>query len=105
MVEQPIFDAFDLTVSATYYDIAIEDTIIERSAQGVIDDCYIDQVPGASTLCGLIRRSAATGFITELDTPFINQDEEVARGIDFGILFEQEFNIGAQRSMSGSILM
>lgn len=96
VVEQPIFDAFDLTVSATYYDIAIEDTIIERSAQGVIDDCYIDQVPGASTLCGLIRRSAATGFITELDTPFINQDEEVARGIDFGILFEQEFNIGAQ---------
>jgi iron complex outermembrane receptor protein len=101
VAEQPFFDGFELTASATYYDIAIEDTIIQQGAQAVVDDCYIFQVPGASALCGLIRRSSATGFITELDTPFINQDEEIARGIDFGILYEQEFNIGAQEVSIG----
>lgn len=96
VAEQPFFDSFELTASATYYDISIEDTIIQQDAQGVIDDCYVDQVPGASALCSLIRRSSATGFITELDTPFINQDEEIARGVDFGILYEQELTIGAR---------
>ncbi|MEO1660912.1 MAG: TonB-dependent receptor [Pseudomonadota bacterium] len=94
--EQPFFDAFDLTASATYYDIEVEDTIVQQGAQAVINDCYVDQPSAQSGLCGLIRRSAATGFITELDTPFINQDAEIARGLDFGVLYEQEMNVGAQ---------
>lgn len=101
VAEQPFFDAFDLTASATYYDIKIEDTIVTQSAQGIVNDCYIVQPNGQSGLCGLIRRSSATGFITELDQPFINQDEEIARGIDFGILYEQETNIGAQELSFG----
>lgn len=101
VVEQPIFDAFDLTMSATYYDIEVEDTIVRQGAQGVIDDCFVNQPSSESALCGLIRRSAATGFITELDTPFINQDAEIARGIDFGLLYEQELNVGAQELSFG----
>ncbi|MCR9196115.1 MAG: TonB-dependent receptor, partial [Hyphomonas sp.] len=101
VVEQPFFDSFDLTLAATYYDVEIEDTIIERGAQGIVDDCFIDQPNQASALCSLIRRSATTGFIDEIDTPFINQDSEIARGIDFGILYEQEFNIGAQELSIG----
>jgi len=94
--EQPFFDAFSLTTSVTYYDIEIEDTIIGQGAQDVINDCFRDDEPlTASALCGLIRRSSATGFIAELDTPFINQDTETARGIDYGILYEQDFAIGA----------
>ena len=93
--EQPFFDNFDLTTSVTYYDIEIEDTIIQQGAQAVINDCFTQPV-GQSALCGLIRRSSTTGFIAELDTPFINQDSEVARGIDIGLLYEQEFTVGAQ---------
>ena len=99
--EQPFTDKFDLTTSVTYYDIQIEDTIISQSPGGVISDCYVDQPSANSALCGLVRRSAATGFITEVDTPFINQDAEIARGIDFGLLYEQEFNIGAQELSIG----
>ncbi|MCR9224161.1 MAG: TonB-dependent receptor [Hyphomonas sp.] len=99
--EQPFFDAFDLTTSVTYYDIEVEDTIIRQGAQAVINDCFVDQPSAQSGLCSLIRRSAATGFITELDTPFINQDAEIARGIDVGLLYEQELNIGAQEFSFG----
>ncbi|MFN3212259.1 MAG: TonB-dependent receptor domain-containing protein [Henriciella sp.] len=94
--EQPFFNAFDLTTSLTYYDIEVEDTIIRQGAQAAINDCYIDQPSAQSALCDLITRSSATGFITELDVPFINQDAEIARGIDFGLLYEQELNIGAR---------
>ncbi|MCR9196088.1 MAG: TonB-dependent receptor [Hyphomonas sp.] len=94
--EQPFFDAFDLTTSVTYYDIEIEDTIIEQGANAVVSDCFVDRPSAQSALCGLIRRNSTTGFIQEVDTPFINQDAEIARGIDFGMLYEQEFNIGAQ---------
>ena len=93
--EQPFTDSFDLTTSVTYYDIEIEDTIIQQGRQNVIDDCYVDRPSSESALCGLVRRSASTGFISEVDTPFINQDAEVARGIDFGVLFEKEFAVGA----------
>ncbi|MGB3626212.1 MAG: TonB-dependent receptor, partial [Henriciella sp.] len=99
--EQPFFDTFDLTTSVTYYDIEIEDTIIQQGAQAVINDCFIDRPSAQSALCGLVRRSQSTGFIQEVDTPFINQDAEVARGIDFGLLLQREFAIGANEMNIG----
>ena len=99
--EQPFFDAFEITTSLTYYDIEIEDTIIEQGASAVVADCFVDRPSEQSALCGLIRRNSSTGFIQEIDTPFINQDAEIARGLDFGLLYEQELNVGTQELSVG----
>ena len=91
VIEQPWFDDFDLNLSVTYYDIEVEDTLVELGAGFVIDQCYNERPDQTSPLCPLITRSAATGLITEVDTPFVNQDRELVRGIDYNIFYEQDF--------------
>ncbi|WP_019960963.1 TonB-dependent receptor domain-containing protein [Woodsholea maritima] len=90
VVEQPWFDAFELSFAATYYDIRVEDTLVETGASQIIDDCYNVQPNLGSAYCGLITRDSR-GLISEIRTPFVNQDEETAKGIDFNILFGSDF--------------
>ena len=90
--EQPWFDQFNLTVGATYYDIEIEDAIIEPSAQFLVNDCYNDE-QFDSTFCNRIVRDS-DGFIDIINAGFINQNQETAQGIDINIDYDQDFTIG-----------
>ncbi|WP_413663781.1 TonB-dependent receptor domain-containing protein [Microbulbifer sp. CNSA002] len=99
--EQPFFDAFGLTIGMTYYDIEIENAIVEPSHQYLVNDCYTSAVQ--SSFCGLIERNDE-GFITSIDAGFINRDIEVSRGIDYNIRYEQPVTIfGAPIELSASI--
>lgn len=99
VVEQPIFDDLDARFSLTYYDITVEDTLVEFGQDFIIDQCYNQEPDLSSPLCGLITRDQL-GFITQVDTPFVNQDEEIARGLDFNFFYEQDFTIPGGRALT-----
>jgi len=91
----PFTNAFNLSISTTYYEIEVTDTIIEPSGQFVINDCY-DSLSGNSVFCSRIDRpQAATGawFINEIDLGFLNRDKETARGVDINVAFDDTFTI------------
>ena len=91
----PFSNAFDLSISTTYYEIEVTDTIIEPSGQFVINDCY-NSLYGNSVFCGRIDRpQAAAGpwLIDQVGLDFLNRDKEQARGVDINIAFDDTFTI------------
>ncbi len=100
---QPFTDAFNLSVSATYYEIEVTNTIIDPGAQFVINDCYFSAT-GSSVFCGRIGRDFSDPTdprIQLIDGAFLNRDLERARGVDVNVafndtwtVFERPFNVG-----------
>lgn len=93
--EQPFTNAFDLTIGASYYQIEIDNTVIEPSAGYIVNHCYYSET-GNSPFCGRITRGQLESdgrgpFIEYLDRGFINRDNETARGVDFNIAFDTTF--------------
>ena len=87
--EQPWTNAFDLSFSATYYEIDVNQTIIEPSAQFIVNDCF-NSLTGDSVFCSRITRDLSdpgNPRITLLDRGFINREAEAARGVDVNVAF------------------
>lgn len=95
--EEPWSEAFDVTVGATYYDIALRDEVIRLHIQTSIDDCYYDE-EGDSTFCGNILRedlgNGALGLIEFGNEVFLNRDGLKARGVDVNVAFDWPTQIG-----------
>lgn len=92
---QPFTTAFDLNVSMTYYDIVIEDTIIEPTSNFIIWDCYRSRT-SSGTFCNRITRDLSDPTdpkMTYIAKGFINRDKETARGVDLNISFNRTFTI------------
>lgn len=96
--EQPFTDAFDLTLSATYYDIEITDSISEPSGQFIVSDCYDNiELPNAtSAFCSRIQLDD-DGLVDFIDGSFINIGRITSVGMDFNALYEQEFEVGDEQ--------
>ncbi|WOI52110.1 TonB-dependent receptor domain-containing protein [Parvularcula sp. LCG005] len=94
--EQPWFDAFDLSLGMTYYDIEITDTIIEPTAGFVVADCFLvdDAATRRSAFCDRITRAdGGSGTIDLINVGFINRDLETAVGIDYNMVFRKELEL------------
>ncbi|RFB04336.1 TonB-dependent receptor domain-containing protein [Parvularcula marina] len=93
--EQPWFESFDLNVGVSYYDIEIEDSIIEPGNQFIVNDCFTRQDGTRSPFCDRITydplSSMQRGLIATLDAGFINQDKETVTGLDYNLRFSKEF--------------
>ncbi|MCH9693509.1 MAG: TonB-dependent receptor [Gammaproteobacteria bacterium] len=89
--EQPFFEAFDLSIGATYYEIEITQEIVQFSFQGAVNDCYFD-AEGDSPFCDAIRREdlggGMFGLIDDVDQNFINRDSLKARGVDLNLALD-----------------
>ncbi|MFV0543727.1 MAG: TonB-dependent receptor plug domain-containing protein [Marinicella pacifica] len=85
------FDAFNLTLGATYYEIEINNTIIEPSAQFIVNDCYNDPEYD-SVFCDRITRDS-DGVFDIIDSGFINRDNSTVRGVDVNVNYDQKFNM------------
>ncbi len=101
--DQPWSENFDMTFGATYWDIDIDDTIIEPSSQFLVNDCYND-LEGNSTFCGTIVRDSA-GYIDLINAGFINRDNQKVSGIDVNLNYDQTFNIGSRAIAFGADLV
>ncbi len=93
--EQPFTEAFDLTLSATYFDIKVTDSIREPGRQFLVNDCYdnIEQPGATSDFCSRITRDS-DGLVSDLDGSFINIGRITSKGIDFNALYQQDFEVG-----------
>ncbi|MBF7072403.1 TonB-dependent receptor [Glaciecola sp. MH2013] len=94
--EQPFTDAFDLTLSATWYDIEIRGAVSEPTSGFIIASCYNnEEVPdGTSGFCDSIQRDPTTLQMTGVDRSFINIGFEGSKGIDFNVFYQQDFIVG-----------
>ena len=84
--EQPFTNLISMTVGMTYYEIEIENTIIEPGSQYIVYSCYGTESPVAS-FCDRIRRldDPEAPLLDYLDRGFINRDNETVRGVDLNI--------------------
>ena len=92
---QPFTNTFELNIGMTYYDIDIENTIIEPSAGYIIWDCYLSQF-SAGTFCSRITRNLSDPTnprMTFIARGFINRDNETVRGVDLNVAFDRTFTI------------
>lgn len=86
--DQPFFEAFDLTVGATYYEVDLRDEIITLSSQFSILGCYEDPELD-SPYCRNIRRNlSGDGLIDGVDEAFLNRDQLKTRGVDINLALD-----------------
>ena len=91
--EQPFTNAFELTFGVNYYQIKIDNTIIEPHSQFIIFDCYSSE-SGTSAFCHRIQReSGAPPLLSLVSEGFINRDNETVRGVDFNVAFDTTFTL------------
>jgi len=101
--DQPWFESFDLTLGATYWNIEINDTIVEPSPQFLVNDCYFDE-QFDSAFCDQIGRDS-DGFLDLIDAGFINRDNETVSGVDVNLNYDQTFSVGSRALEFGADLV
>lgn len=93
--DQPFTNAFGLALSATYYEIEVNQTIIEPSGQFIVNDCY-NSLTGTSVFCSRIQRDLSDPTNPRfdiIDSGFINRESEKARGVDINLTFDDSFTV------------
>jgi len=97
VVDQPWFDAFDLRLSATYYNIEISDSVEEPGSAFTVSRCYdnAEQPNGTSSFCDRLTRNS-DGYLSLVDASFINVGQITSKGWDFNLLYQQDFEVGAK---------
>lgn len=76
----------NLTLTADYFDIQIEDVATNVPSQTIFDLCYLD---GLSEFCGLISRNADGTVDTFISNP-LNAAELSTNGVDFSVDYAYE---------------
>jgi outer membrane receptor protein involved in Fe transport len=77
-----------LRLSADWYDIKIKDAIGTLGVQRIVDECE----GGNTSLCSMITRDPATGFIGRVINTNINIAKARVRGIDYEAVYQTKPN-------------
>ncbi len=101
--DQPWSENFDLTFGATYWNIDIDNTIIEPSPQYLINDCYGD-LQFDSSFCKQLMRGN-DDYLSLINAGFVNRDNQKVSGVDLNLNYDQTFNIGSQAIVFGADLV
>ena len=94
--EQPFFDSFDLNLNLNFYDIVIEDSIIEPSGQFLINQCFNPEgldSPFCDRLIFSDLSSPDRGLVTFINASFVNQAQETVSGLDYNARFAKDFEL------------
>ncbi|MDJ0979842.1 MAG: TonB-dependent receptor [Erythrobacter sp.] len=98
--EESFASGFNFAFNFNYYDIKLKDSIVEPSTQFILNDCYTRQEENRSPFCDRIVTgpldSATRGLVTNVNSGFINLNEESVRGIDLNATFAKDFTIGGE---------
>jgi iron complex outermembrane receptor protein len=91
--DQTIFEAFGMTIGATYYEIELRDEITQLGGQFSINECYNDP-EGDSPYCANLTRnfigdgSVADGNFIQIRQAFLNRDALKTRGVDVNVAID-----------------
>ena len=107
--QQPWFDEFDANLGVTYYDIEINNSIIEPTAGFIVGSCFNDRELD-SAFCSRLPRDPVTQRFDVVDGSFLNRDAETANGIDVNAsfdksitLYDRAFDLGLDLNMNRTI--
>lgn len=94
--EQPWTDKVDVRLSATYFDIEIEDEVDQLGALTIVQRCY-NSVGLVDATCGFITRDPrdpnddTSGEISFVQALQQNLGKQTVRGIDYNLDFKTDF--------------
>ena len=91
--EETFGDGWDVSLGFNYFDIKIEDSIVEPSSQFIINDCFTRQDGVRSPFCDRISTDTDPTtrlLISNVASGFINLNQEQVRGMDFNATFGKE---------------
>jgi outer membrane receptor protein involved in Fe transport len=77
----------DLSVTADFYDIRIDEAIEEVGLDAVLSDCFGGTSTTVSGSCRLFSRDTATGQVTRIASSLDNLGKLSVRGLDFGVVY------------------
>ena len=91
VIDQDIWEDFELRFALTYYDINVTDAIASQSSQGILNSCYLSSDPSDLQFCNSLKRNPDTLRLEEVNTGFFNVATDTASGFDFNMVFEKSF--------------
>ena len=94
--EQPFSDAFDLRLSATYWDIKVKGAVLTPTAQFLVTSCYTSANFPNDPFCTRRVRDPNDMFLSEIDATPFNIAQDKASGIDINMSYNQDFTLGGE---------
>ncbi|MXO96314.1 TonB-dependent receptor [Erythrobacter aquimaris] len=94
--EETFGDGWDVSLSTSYYDIKVKDSVIRPGLQFSVNDCYARQDGVRSQFCDQLFIDPAPtnfGLISDAALEFINLDADSVRGFDFNANFGKEVGL------------
>lgn len=93
--EETFPSGFEFAFNFNYYDIQLKDSIIEPSAQFIVNDCYTRDDGTRSPFCDRITIDVSDRrLVNSVFQGFLNLDQESVRGIDINTSFGYPVMIG-----------
>lgn len=95
--EEDWASGFEFAFNFNYFDIKLKDSIVEATGGFIIADCFSRLEGGRSPFCDRIVASDQISnrfLITQVNSAFINLDEEAVRGIDINTTFSYPVMVG-----------
>jgi iron complex outermembrane receptor protein len=109
--EETFGDGWDVSLGATYFDIKLKDSIVEPSAQFIVNDCFTRDDGQRSQFCDRIEYDP-TGrlLVSDVFAGFLNLNSESVRGIDINANFGKDVmlfgeNVGLGLNLRANHLM
>ena len=95
--EETFGDGWDVSVGLNYFDIKLKDSIVEPSAQFIVNDCFTRDDGQRSPFCDRLSydTSVTSRFlVSAVNSGFLNLNEENVRGLDINTTFGKDVTIG-----------
>ncbi len=97
--EETFGSGWDVSLSGTYYDIKVKDSVVRPGIQFAVNDCFTRADGVRSQFCDqLIVDPAPTnlGLISNAPLAFVNLDSDTVRGLDMNARFGKDVTIGGE---------
>jgi len=98
--EETLGGGWDIALGATYFDIQLRSSIVEPSSQFVVNDCFLRQDGQRSPFCERLSFDTDEAntrlLISDVNSGFINLNQEAVRGIDFNAAIDKDVTIGGE---------
>ncbi len=93
--QQVWFDSFDFSFDINYYDIELDNKIIQPNAQFLINDCFLRTDGVRSDSCDRLTYGGASDLflINAIDSSFINRNKSTVTGLDYAFNFHKELTL------------
>jgi iron complex outermembrane recepter protein len=99
--EPKLGDIGELSFSADFFDVRIDNGVAQAGAGNILTRCYDDPSFNPSAgFCRLLTRGAVAPFALTVQNAYTNLATEISRGFDYTLRFEREVGPGKLRVTS-----